>query len=579
MRNVMVRRSSPDFPQATIIGKIAAFLLFKTDARQSEENYSLNLDPNPSLNAMSTSLLRFSGVIASAYLKYNTWLFLRKLPLGYRFIPRLIAAFGVFAASFLLQPRSRTKNTALPVVLGFRGRNNLVDAVTILLNTLFLMSCADFIYRGQVLYPVHKLSTSRVGWTNSTTTRIVVSYPGPSSFNFSYTNDITNWTVIISNLEIQNEATTITLAFLEPSTRYTYSTSLGHSGSFLTSAPESMPTTVRFISTSCMKPFFPYSPFKHPFALQGLQHLSSYLSRNTSYSQDFILFLGDFIYTDLPIVSAPLTREYYTNLYRQIYASPDYTPILRNTPWLHMFDDHEIINDFWPGMDVSSKTFAEAIQPFLLYQNNANPPPLYEDVFYYTFRRGDASFFVLDTRSYRDQPADLESGGHGKRSMLGLRQLEALKAWIRSEKGWKVVVSGVPMTQNWSKGSDAMDSWGGYLDEREEIFRELWAVGGGIIVSGDRHEHATVKFPPPAGEYPENNAIIEFSTSPLSFFYQPFARDYEDVHETDVTVYQHWKGTSKFGAFELEKEVARFQLVVDGEVVWEYNHRRTNYHT
>ncbi|KAK7039238.1 hypothetical protein VNI00_010143 [Paramarasmius palmivorus] len=325
-----------------------------------------------------------------------------------------------------------------------------------------------------------------------------------------------------------------------------------------------------------MKPFFPYSPFKHPLSIEGFQHLSTYLSQNTSQSQDFILFLGDFIYSDLPTVSAPLTREYYASLYRQIYASPDYTPILRNTPWLHMFDDHEIINDFWPGTNASLEMFTEAIQPFLQYQHHANPAPLHEDVFYYTFQRGHASFFVLDTRSYRDQPADLEKGGRGKRTMLGARQLEALRKWIRSEKGWKVVVSGVPMTQNWSGGLDAMDSWAGYLDEREEIFRELWAVGDGIIVSGDRHEHATVKFPPPVGEYPESHTIIEFSTSPLSFFYQPFAREYEDIHDSDVTVHQHWKGVSKFGVFELEKDVARFQLVVDGGVVWSHEHYRAN---
>jgi hypothetical protein len=34
-----------------------------------------------------------------------------------------------------------------------------------------------------------------------------------------------------------------------------------------------------------------------------------------------------------------------------------------------------------------------------------------------------------------------------------------------------------------------MDSWAGYLEEREVIFQALWHVGGGIIVSGDRHEH------------------------------------------------------------------------------------------
>ncbi|KAF8875688.1 hypothetical protein CPB85DRAFT_1345424 [Mucidula mucida] len=123
-----------------------------------------------------------------------------------------------------------------------------------------------------------------------------------------------------------------------------------------------------------------------------------------------------------------------------------------------------------------------------------------------------------------------------------------------------------------------MHSWAGYLDEREEILALLWQAGGGIIVSGDRNEHATVKFPPPPGSgYPMEHTVIEFSTSPLSFFYQPFVREYVEHAETDVTIYQHPKGSSKFGVFDFDSTgtvwTVQFALVVDGVKRWEYVHK------
>jgi len=93
--------------------------------------------------------------------------------------------------------------------------------------------------------------------------------------------------------------------------------------------------------------------------------------------------------------------------------------------------------------------YRDAMNPFVWYQHRVNPSSSDPNKFYYTFRRGDASFFVLDTRSYRDVPPvkDSSSGGLGQRSMLGKQQFAELEAWIMSEKGWKVIVSGVPFTR------------------------------------------------------------------------------------------------------------------------------------
>jgi alkaline phosphatase D len=171
--------------------------------------------------------------------------------------------------------------------------------------------------------------------------------------------------------------------------------------------------------------------------------------------------------SDLPMQLGRYTTDYYTKLYRQIYASPSWTQDLRNVPWLHMFDDHEIINDYAPsGSDAD--LYEEAIQPFHHYQMVANPSGIHKaQNSYFTFNIGQVSFFVLDNRSFRSpQPRrhlENSTGGWGDRTMLGDRQMHHLRSWVDREgtqnKRLLVVVSGVPFTRNWSKGGDEFDSW------------------------------------------------------------------------------------------------------------------------
>ncbi|KAL0564918.1 hypothetical protein V5O48_017114, partial [Marasmius crinis-equi] len=359
---------------------------------------------------MLASILRLGSFSASAYLKYLTWLFLRKLPLGYRFLPTIKAVFAVFFTSFLLQPRLKSKHRITSILLGVATSSSLINLFIVALNLGCLICCLDFVHRGHVFHPVGHLSFARVGYVDSSSAQIVIGHSGmlaPEGFNFTYTDTSTNDTIELANLHIIPEnasSTTIALDSLLPSSKYTYQTSLGHAGRFSTS--EKSPEVVRFISTSCMKPFYPYSPFKHALSIEGFHHLSSYLMREGTPVQEFIFFLGDFIYSDLPTAPSSYTQDYFTTLYRQIYASPDYTQILRDTPWLHIFDDHEIINDYHPSMSLQDdaspqKLYGSAIHPFMHYQHLANPTAYSPNVFYYTFSRGPASFFVLDTRTYR----------------------------------------------------------------------------------------------------------------------------------------------------------------------------------
>lgn len=69
--------------------------------------------------------------------------------------------------------------------------------------------------------------------------------------------------------------------------------------------------------------------------------------------------------------------------------------------------------------------------------------------------------------------------------------------------------------------------------------------------------------------------MIEFSTSPLSFFHQPWLREHVPHPPTDVTLHHQWRGMSRFGVFEFDQRAGvNFTLVVDGKEDWTYQWRK-----
>lgn len=83
---------------------------------------------------------------------------------------------------------------------------------------------------------------------------------------------------------------------------YEWRTSNGHSGEF-TSAPEAgkypdkFDGKFTFLSTSCIVNRLPYNPLDHPLSIPGMRYLSKILP---DLGAQFMLFLGDFIYADVP---------------------------------------------------------------------------------------------------------------------------------------------------------------------------------------------------------------------------------------------------------------------------------------
>ncbi|KAK9384337.1 hypothetical protein V1515DRAFT_589286 [Lipomyces mesembrius] len=179
-------------------------------------------------------------------------------------------------------------------------------------------------------------------------------------------------------------------------------------------------------------------------------------------------------------------------------------------------------------------------------------------------------FTPLIYTTYRSSSA--MDDGPGK-TMLGQMQRGDLEKWLETDNGWKVLVSGVPFTRNW-RGPEANDSWAGYLWERQLLLEKMWATEG-VVICGDRHEHATTVFPSHDG----TSKVIEFSTSPLSQFYQPFDRQYRQVENTDVVIYSHPHGISELRSLTFDTSLPGiwnlgFELEVNGKNAWSYKRSR-----
>ena len=444
----------------------------------------------------------------------------------------------------------------------------------------------EVVYR-PVFFNSQNLSFARVGFVSQHNAKILIREPNlsllPIQIRYQDTSrSDTSWKVAGKIQEISSESdftATLTIQRLQPSTPYRFKTSNNVTGTFKTAPPtgEVQPGEGRltFLTTSCIKARFPYNPISHPRAVRGLKHVARWIPRLHA---SFMLFLGDFIYVDVPLRHGT-DVETYRHEYRQVYSSPDWGPASDSLPWIHVIDDHEIANDWDRGFD---PPYPSAIDPWAIYHASVNPPVSHPNASYFEFTQGPASFFMLDTRRHRS-PSGATPADDPSKTMLGELQLTSLLKFLqRREPGgvkWKFIISSVPFTRNWRINS--ADTWAGYLHERQIILEAMWDIGlrddgvGVIVLSGDRHEFAATAFPPPLdGKWPGSAVVHEFSTSPLNMFYLPF-RSYKEI-DTEPCIRYLPDGNSKFGAIELEtvkggeQGVLRFRLFIDGVETWSH---------
>lgn len=401
---------------------------------------------------------------------------------------------------------------------------NAVNAV------LFAMSC-DYAFRDYFM-PFHDLEMVKMGMVNTTHAHMFVRAVNDKKVTFSYKKESeSEWhqgpvfDVAAENDHVVNAA----LGDLQPNTQYRVrwtgasNTSLSYRDLTFKTFPEGF-KKLKFVYSSCVRPNFPY----------GIREIKGFRQMAKKHP-DFVLFLGDLVYVDYPMYFGD-DLESYRSHYRRVFQNPDSQTLFSSTPSFFIYDDHEIFND-WNKFD--QHPFVTALQAFNEWAGFGNPTtfdPRKNGGVYFTYDFGTAaSFFVMDTRRYRDSE-------HGK--MLGDVQMAAFKRWLlESQAAFKIIVSSVPFTINFSV--NGKDTWQAFQEERDSILQFIKEnnIKNVVVLSGDRHEVAVTKFP---------GDVIEFSTSPVLQFYSPI-ETYKETGE-DKKVFTWRYGNIKWAAVEVDRD-------------------------
>ena len=199
-----------------------------------------------------------------------------------------------------------------------------------------------------------------------------------------------------------------------------------------------------------------------------------------AHSPRALLLLGDNVYIDLPEQPGP----FHDYAYYQRQSRPEFRRLVSATPVYAVWDDHDAaFDDIWLGPYVDRPAWKQPmVEHFRRNWNNPASGSASHPGVWFRFSLGDVDFFLLDGRTYRTNPFVEE------RTMLGPVQ----KAWLldglrASEATFKVIASPVAWADGAKPGS--RDTWSGFPEEREEIFRfvEENDVTGVVLLSSDRH--------------------------------------------------------------------------------------------
>ena len=326
---------------------------------------------------------------------------------------------------------------------------------------------------------------------------------------------------------------------------------------------------------------------------------------------DFFVALGDMIYADgvcsamghygnpqIPgnFTAASDLQNFWAH-WKYNREDAAYQKLLASTPYVAIWDDHEVVNDFGPLHDTRSQapyTQGEHLLPlglkaFMDYNPvaalNATPKRIYRNI-----RWGkNLELFVLDNRQYRDANDENDDATLHK-TMLGREQLIWLKSKLAdSDASWKIIVTSVPLSiPTGYPAKNGRDGWANF-DQNTGFEQELFELLGFmrdhnmhniVFITTDVHFaevfrytpfadkpsfqiHEYVTGPLNAGLFPNRNFDASLGTESL-FFYGPKSFD-------SVKNYQQARSWMNFGVAQVDENGVLTMSVrdVDGQVLYE----------
>lgn len=275
---------------------------------------------------------------------------------------------------------------------------------------------------------------------------------------------------------------------------------------------------------------------------------------------DFFIHSGDTIYADGPLqarVTLPdgtpwrnlvtpakskvaETLDEYRGQYRYNLLDEPLRRFQAEVPWFAQWDDHEVLNNWYLGKDLSDNDAfheksvallaARAMHAFHEYMP-VRRHPLDPERIHDHFPWGPSlEVFRLDLRSYRgpnsdDQPHVLTDEAR----ILGARQVAWLKrALAASRATWKIIASDMPLGLivaddfRTGKGAEAVALRDGAPAGRELEIAELltWVrdqrIRNLVWLTADVHYTAAHYYDPAKARYPDFAPFWEFVSGPLS---------------------------------------------------------------
>lgn len=155
---------------------------------------------------------------------------------------------------------------------------------------------------------------------------------------------------------------------------------------------------------------------------------------------DLLLLLGDQIYGDAVPDLTPSSLSWlrrYALRYEQLWAYRPMRQVLRRTPTVAIFDDHEVVDDWGVASvnEIGSDRLDGALAAYDRFQGSLNPPGRPAGQFDFGFADGRLAVYALDERSQRGTGAanNVEGSIAGASdNVLGSEQLRRFRRWCRS---------------------------------------------------------------------------------------------------------------------------------------------------
>lgn len=219
---------------------------------------------------------------------------------------------------------------------------------------------------------------------------------------------------------------------------------------------------------------------------------------------DAVLWLGDYIYGE------STTLEEYRSTYDSYRSDPALQAAHAAHPWIMIWDDHEVKNDFDSSVEIKQRQAAfqawRENQPVRMDQATAAGLQGYR-----SFVVGDlCRIIMLDARQY-------STAGSPNGSILGDAQRNWLGDELQQEAAWMVVASPV-LASGLSAPVDGVllpYTWDGAADDRSQLASRV-ADQDAIIVSGDLHTAMALDFRADPNDAESTTVAPEFMAPAIS---------------------------------------------------------------